>query len=874
MLREELVKRIEASYEERLSCFGEFQDDIRKKVGQQAGLTGVLLKFMYATLPLSDIGNYDFEIYRSYAEHGVFLYENSPYVKGISDEIFLNYVVSPRINNEDITDCRRFFHDLVKDRIKGMDIREAALSLNNFAYENATYHSTSERTAAPITVYKGGYGRCGEESTFYVSVLRSVGIPSRQVYVPRWSHSDSNHAWTEIYVDGEWLYTGACEPKPVFNNGWFSYAASRAMIIHSRVFGDFIDENIKATGKEGAVTMVDNGELYSRQKPFTVHVTDEKGEPVKGAKVRFEIVNSSELFSIVSGYTDDEGRCTENLGLGDVHLYVTCGELSGAAFADASKEREITVALSDKELSESTDGFTEFTLHAPESDSSFGRVLTKEEEELQAELDKKSDELRNGRIASYFDPEYAKKFEGYTEIIRVLKNARGNIDEIMKFLDTDVPGFSLEHKNRLFKSLAQKDTRDIPCDILLDGLAAYSLEDAFHKAFPDAPEMDKGSFVDNEAVMDSSDIMDEFYRADMDFFTEYVASPKISTEKYSAFRRELRDYFGKEIPFDDGKGIWAFITENVEVDNSREYGTVVTTPLALLKLKRGSAFSREVLFVALCRTCNIPARLDMTYKKAQYFSGDRFIFADDTFNKSASVRLTFEDKEIPDYCGSYSLSYRKDNGDYYVLNHGDLWINKEREVEISLVPGYYRLVTSDRLVSGGVYGKVMYFKLDEAENKSISIKCRFDKALIDDEKKRHIGEVTLKAFSGKEEKLPDGVQVLMFLKAGTEPTEHVLNELMELSSMDKELGAELKILVADEKELKNDLMERALSKVKHKIYWIVDEITSKIFGVSVNGLTNYPYICLIKGGELLFETNGYQIGIVDILQRMIEEVTE
>ena len=27
---------------------------------------------------------------------------------------------------------------------------------NNFAYENATYHSTSERTASPITVYKGG----------------------------------------------------------------------------------------------------------------------------------------------------------------------------------------------------------------------------------------------------------------------------------------------------------------------------------------------------------------------------------------------------------------------------------------------------------------------------------------------------------------------------------------------------------------------------------------------------------------------------------------------------------------------------------------------------------------------------------------------
>ena len=33
-----------------------------------------------------------------------------------------------------------------------------------------------------------------EESAFLVSALRSVGIPARQVYVPRWSHCGDNHA--------------------------------------------------------------------------------------------------------------------------------------------------------------------------------------------------------------------------------------------------------------------------------------------------------------------------------------------------------------------------------------------------------------------------------------------------------------------------------------------------------------------------------------------------------------------------------------------------------------------------------------------------------------------------------------------------------
>ena len=46
-------------------------------------------------------------------------------------------------------------------------------------------------------------------------VLWAVGIPARQVYTPRWAHTDDNHAWVEAWVDGEWHYLGASEPAPV-----------------------------------------------------------------------------------------------------------------------------------------------------------------------------------------------------------------------------------------------------------------------------------------------------------------------------------------------------------------------------------------------------------------------------------------------------------------------------------------------------------------------------------------------------------------------------------------------------------------------------------------------------------------------------------
>lgn len=60
---------------------------------------------------------------------------------------------------------------------------------------------------------KTAYGRCGEESTFTVAALRSVGIPARQVYTPRWAHTDDNHAWVEAWVNGNGISSALASPN-------------------------------------------------------------------------------------------------------------------------------------------------------------------------------------------------------------------------------------------------------------------------------------------------------------------------------------------------------------------------------------------------------------------------------------------------------------------------------------------------------------------------------------------------------------------------------------------------------------------------------------------------------------------------------------
>ena len=96
----------------------------------------------------------------------------------LPEEIFLNYVLFHRVNEEEIAPCRTFFRREIGERTEGMSFREAALEVNYWCAQEATYHCTDDRTLSALAVYRRGNGRCGEESVFTVNALRSVGVPA------------------------------------------------------------------------------------------------------------------------------------------------------------------------------------------------------------------------------------------------------------------------------------------------------------------------------------------------------------------------------------------------------------------------------------------------------------------------------------------------------------------------------------------------------------------------------------------------------------------------------------------------------------------------------------------------------------------------
>ena len=164
-------------------------------------------------MPLGDIADYDPMLFVEGVRSAFKAREEMPWGNSVPDDLFRHFVLPLRVNNENLDSARTVFYRELKPRVEGLSMYDAVLEVNHWCHEKVIYTPSDARTSAPLATVRTAYGRCGEESTFTVTALRAVGIPARQVYTPRWAHTDNNHAWVEAWVDGQWHYLGACEPE-------------------------------------------------------------------------------------------------------------------------------------------------------------------------------------------------------------------------------------------------------------------------------------------------------------------------------------------------------------------------------------------------------------------------------------------------------------------------------------------------------------------------------------------------------------------------------------------------------------------------------------------------------------------------------------
>lgn len=422
------------------------------------------LEFLYAYMPSCDVADYSGDYFLRNVDASFLAKDELSWGRRVPEREFNHFVMPVRVNNENLDDFRFVYYDELRDRVKDLSMYDAVLEVNHWCHEKVNYKGSDSRTSAPMATIKTSWGRCGEESTLLVAALRTVCIPARQVYTPRWAHCDDNHAWVEAWVDGKWHFLGACEPEPVLDLGWFNAPASRALLLHTRVFGKYFgpEEVIDRNANYTEINVIDN---YAKTAKLNVKVVDNEGNAVPDARVDFKIYNYSEYCTVATKHADNEGNTWLTAGLGTMMVYASKDGKFGYEVVKIGDVDNIMIELcrdGRKSVSSSEQIEEDYDIIPPAENAYIPDVSA----EMRAENNRRlavEDSIRNayvaGCIAAHNEGDYDRE---------IMAKTWGNYQTIKDFVDYARTLDREEDAYKILHNLTDKDLRDVTLDVLVD----------------------------------------------------------------------------------------------------------------------------------------------------------------------------------------------------------------------------------------------------------------------------------------------------------------------------------------------------------------------------------------------------------------------
>lgn len=859
MFSEEIRMKMEQPFQQHMLYLGDTANEVYMYMKECDRDVADAIKWLYATMPVSDAVDYPFSLILEYAKHGVFLYYHGPFAKKVPLELFLNYVLHHRVNNEDLVACRKFFYELLYKEIKNCNMADAVKKINYWCAQEVTYQASDSRTLSAISVYRSGFGRCGEESTFAVSVFRSLGIPARQVYVPLWSHCDDNHAWVEVWCDGAWHYLGACEPEEVLDKGWFTNAASRAMMIHSRWFG-LTSPQDEIVGKKGISTILNHLPLYAQAKEITIKVENGNKQPCAGVTVCFEVLNYSEFGNIATTTTDQLGRTRIMTGGGSIHIFAKSGNLYADYLMNTQEEEQCILTL--KPIDTKLNGWTEMEFIAPKDDVPSPIVLTKEEKRRNEQKLNEATQKRLHKVNQLYKIEEAKElaanYGGHEgEVLLLLKKAFGNFLEIKDFLERiKEQEYNQILGIRLLLSLSDKDYLDVKADMLLNHLKSMA---GYENLYSE------------------------------EIFVPYILCPRIQFERLIDDTELLNHYLQdkKEMWQADPKAVWEFINEQIDSVPEKEYGQLITSASGCLRSGVGSRLSKEILCIRILRYLGIPARMNPMDGTMEYYTDNEFApMESKKVKEKVSVTFKGDNNTRWKYGQNWSIGKWRENGFQTLQLYDD--ITTEKLGQLELEEGIYRVITSNRLPNGNIFAKEYCFEVKdqcfEAKDQCLEVKDHPDISIELSMKHARLSQML------EEIKLPDfelqwnkqevsarelvGSSKVLFLwlAVNREPTEHILNELYEVSDQINQLGTKIYFILKREEDLQDVTFARTSKVLKNtEILYDPSETNAQTLARRMYvDPDKLPLIIVVKNDFVgTYATSGYNVGTADMLMRVL-----
>ncbi|MBQ7062443.1 MAG: transglutaminase domain-containing protein [Bacteroidales bacterium] len=828
------------------------------------------LEFLYAYMPYSDLADYDQAFYLQQVRAAFKARDEFSWGSKVPEDIFRHFVLVYRVNNENLDTARLLMQRELKPRVEGLSMYDAALEVNHWCHEYVAYRASDGRTSAPLATMRTSLGRCGEESTFTVTALRSVGIPARHCYTPRWAHCDDNHAWVEVFIadSNRWYFLGACEPDPELDMGWFAVPSTRCMMVHSKAFGRYKgdEEVVKQTALYSELNLLSH---YAPTKKVTVKVYDNTNKPVEGAAVKFKLYNYSEFYPLATIKTDKEGTTSLTTGLGDLQIWATDGKHYNYVKLDVRKQTETEIYLTregDAEYNEETDIVPPVAGEAKVTPS-------EEKNRINEQRKAREDSIREAYVATFPTEENYKNLlkpsNNLTdeEAWEIIHKAEGNYEEIAKFLN-----------NHAEEDLCEKWSITCLCNLgHLEEYTQHSLYD-YLKTFSDKDMRDiTAETLEAHWCKPSVPAIMETYDA---IYVKGLMPARISNEMVRPWRQFLAE---KLADIKDANSLIAWTKENIVTDDTGNYYNCPISPRGVYELRHSDRHSRDIFFVAACRSLGIPAYLDNATNTIYVNDGDAEKLWKGgkwhavTFEKQEAVQptakltLTYKPtKELakPVYWPHFTLAKYKD-GDFVTFDFEDDPRMDKFPATIDLEPGYYCLMTGNRYPEGDVLVKAEYFTVSDNQKvtKEIILRPLVERtsgvlATIDPNQEIIADMATLADYAG------DAGMLFVFLGDYKEPSKHLVKEMQALRDEYKAWGGMI-YLVAPAAALplswKLPNTDCILREPSQK-----DPFETQLTGALKLDLKNdYPLVALVnKRGEISYHSHGYSIGLAEqILKR-------
>lgn len=808
------------------------------------------LEFLYAYMPYSDMADYDQQFYLDQIRTAFAARNTFSWGKSIPEDVFRHFVLVYRVNNENLDSARMVMFRELKERVKDMTMEQAALEVNHWCHEYVAYRAADARTSAPLATMRTSLGRCGEESTFTVTAMRAVGIPARQCYTPRWAHCDDNHAWVEVWVNGEWKFLGACEPDPQLNMGWFSVPSTRCLMVHSKAFGRYNgdEEVVKETALYSELNLLSH---YAPTKHVTVTVADAQGKPMQDVTVKFKMYNYAEYYTLATYKTNAEGQASLTTGLGDLLVWATDGSRFGYSKIDVRQQDAVTLQLTHEQGEEYA---VDMDIVPPAAGDA--KVTPTDAETKANEIRKlQEDSIRNAYMATFPTQEnYLQLVDKHdccgagiftdAQLWEIIQKSEGNYAEVINFINNYFCGIrAFDHIYDYLKSYSDKDLRDVPAEMFEAQLTDF----------------DFGRTTQAGRIIEVS----------YDVYKQGLMPARISNELIRDWRKPLAE---KLQGITDVDVLKQWTIQNIAVDDTGNYYNCPISPMGVYQLRHADAHSRDIFFVAACRALLIPAYLDNATNTIFVYrdnAWEKLTFTDETpVQPTAKLTLTYKgsDPKVPVYYPHFTIQKFVD-GDFVTYDFEDDPRMATFPATIAVEPGYYCLSTGRRLDDCSVLSHMEFFNVADNGTVTREIVLRQDtmqhRVYGNLDPKMALGSTTLADYAG------ETGMIFCFMGDYREPSKHLVKELQSLQKEYQQWGGKIHLVAP--------ASANAASWNLASTYCVTSEPGSDIEKQVIKALAldlrgDYPLVALVnKAGEIMFFNHGYRIGLAEMMLKKAKE---